>query len=56
MVRGLSVFQAWFKDFGDHYVLIGGTAAKITMAEEGLALLAMTGFCRPSLELKRVFA
>ncbi len=36
MVRGLSVFQAWFKDFEDQYVLIGGTAAKITMAEEGL--------------------
>jgi len=36
MVRGLSLFQEWFKDFGDHYVLIGGTAAKITMAEEGL--------------------
>ena len=36
MVRGLSVFQAWFKDFEAQYVLIGGTAAKITMAEEGL--------------------
>jgi hypothetical protein len=36
MVRGLSVFQDWFKDFEDQYVLIGGTAAKITMAQEGL--------------------
>lgn len=36
MVRGLSVFQTWFRGFEDQYVLIGGTAAKITMAEEGL--------------------
>jgi hypothetical protein len=36
MVKGLSVFQDWFKDFEDQYVLIGGTAAEITMAQEGL--------------------
>ena len=36
MVKGLSVFQDWFKDFEDQYVLVGGTAAKITMAQEGL--------------------
>ncbi len=36
MVRGLSIFQAWFKDFENQYVLIGGTAASITMTEAGL--------------------
>ena len=36
MVRGLAIFQAWFKGFEDHYVLIGGTAAVITMTEAGL--------------------
>lgn len=36
MVRGLAVFQDWFKDFEHQYVLIGGTAANITMTEEGL--------------------
>ena len=36
MVRGLAVFQEWFKDFENHYVLIGGTAASITMNEAGL--------------------
>ena len=36
MVRGLAVFQDWFKDFENHYVLIGGTAASITMIEAGL--------------------
>lgn len=35
MVRGLSIFQEWFKDYESHYVLIGGTAAKITMEEAG---------------------
>lgn len=35
MVKGLSIFQAWFKDFENHYVLIGGTAAKITLDEAG---------------------
>ena len=36
MVRGLAIFQAWFKDLEDQYVLIGGTAASITMTEAGL--------------------
>lgn len=36
MVRGLAIFQAWFKDFENEYVLIGGTAASITMTEAGL--------------------
>lgn len=31
MVRGLAIFQEWFKDFENQYILIGGTAAKITM-------------------------
>ncbi len=36
MVRGLAIFQEWFKDFANQYVLIGGTAASITMTEAGL--------------------
>lgn len=36
MVKGLEVFQAWFKDFENQYVLIGGTAATIAMTEAGL--------------------
>ncbi len=35
MVKGLASFQAWFKDFESHYVLIGGTAARITVNEAG---------------------
>ena len=37
MVKGLAVFQEWFSGFEEQYVLIGGTAASITMAEAGLA-------------------
>jgi hypothetical protein len=36
MVRGLAVFQAWFEDVKNQYVLIGGTAASITMNQAGL--------------------
>ena len=36
MVSGLAIFQEWFKDFENQYVLIGGTAASITMTEAGL--------------------
>lgn len=36
MVRGLAIFQEWFKDFESQYVLIGGTAALIAMTEAGL--------------------
>ena len=36
MVRGLAIFQEWFKDFENQYVMIGGTAASITMTEAGL--------------------
>ncbi len=37
MVRGLAIFQQWFQNFEDQYVLIGGTAASITMTEAGLS-------------------
>lgn len=37
MVKGLSIFQEWFKDFENQYVLIGGTAASISMTEAGLS-------------------
>jgi hypothetical protein len=36
VVRGLEIFQEWFEEFENQYVLIGGTAASITMAEAGL--------------------
>lgn len=36
MVKGLAIFQEWFKGLEDQYVLIGGTAATLTMAEAGL--------------------
>jgi hypothetical protein len=36
VVSGLAIFQEWFKDFENQYVLIGGTAASITMTEAGL--------------------
>lgn len=36
MVRGLDVFQRAFADWSDQYVLIGGTAAYITMRDEQL--------------------
>ena len=36
MVKGLDVFQNWFADHVDQYVLIGGTAASLTMEEAGL--------------------
>lgn len=37
MVKGLSIFQEWFKGFENQYVLIGGTAASISMTEAGLS-------------------
>ena len=40
MVRGQSIFQEWFKDFENQYVLIGGTAASITMNEAGVQFRA----------------
>lgn len=36
MVKGLSVFQDWFADYADQYVLIGGTAATLAMESAGL--------------------
>lgn len=36
MVRGLAIFEQWFQGFENQYVLIGGSAAVITMAEAGL--------------------
>ena len=36
MVRGLDIFTEWFKTFSDQYVLIGGTAAALTMQEFGV--------------------
>jgi hypothetical protein len=40
LVIGLDVFQDWFKDFSDHYVLIGGTAASITMGQADIEFRA----------------
>ena len=40
MVRGLDVFQSWFADYTDQYVLIGGTAASLTMEAARLAFRA----------------
>jgi len=36
MVRGLDIFSQWFKTCTDQYVLIGGTAASLTMQEFGM--------------------
>ena len=36
MVKGLDVFRAWFADYPDQYILIGGTAATLAMEEAGL--------------------
>lgn len=40
MVKGLDVFQGWFAEYANQYVLIGGTAATLTMEEAGLAFRA----------------
>lgn len=40
MVKGLKVFQHWFADYADQYLLIGGTAATLTMEEAGLEFRA----------------
>lgn len=40
MVRGLDRFREHFAGFSDRYVLIGGTAATVTMEEAGLAFRA----------------
>lgn len=40
MVRGLDIFQSHFADQHDHYVLIGGVACDLLMAEAGLEFRA----------------
>ena len=40
MVRGLDIFRQWFAPFANQYVLIGGTAASLTMEEAGLPFRA----------------
>lgn len=40
MVKGLDVFRAWFADYPDQYILIGGTAATLAMEEAGLEFRA----------------
>ena len=40
MVRGLDIFRQWFAAFANQYVLIGGTAASLTMEEAGLPFRA----------------
>jgi hypothetical protein len=40
MVKGLDVFRAWFVDYLDQYILIGGTAASLAMEEAGLEFRA----------------
>jgi len=40
MVKGLDVFQAWFANYPEQYILIGGTAATLAMDEAGLAFRA----------------
>jgi len=36
MVKGLSTFQDYFKDFSDHYVIIGGTACDMILEAAAL--------------------
>ena len=40
MVRGLNIFREHFAGLQDQYVLIGGTAATLAMAEAGLEFRA----------------
>lgn len=40
MVRGLGLFRDWFAPFADQYVLIGGTAATLTLEGAGLPFRA----------------
>ena len=40
MVRGLTIFQERFAAYADQYVLIGGTAASLTMEQAGLSFRA----------------
>lgn len=40
MVKGLELFRDWFAGFAEQYVLIGGTAASITMEDSALQFRA----------------
>lgn len=40
MVTGIESFKEWFREYKDHYVIIGGTACDILMAE------AKNKFCK----------
>ena len=37
MVKGLDIFRKHFREYADRYVLIGGTACDLAMAEAGMA-------------------
>jgi len=36
MVKGLDIFQKYFADFSDQYVLIGGAACDISFSENNI--------------------
>jgi hypothetical protein len=36
MVKGLVIFNAYFKEFPENYIIIGGTACDILIDEAGL--------------------
>lgn len=40
MVKGLELFRDWFAGFAEQYVLIGGTAASLTMEDSALQFRA----------------
>lgn len=40
MVKGLEIFREHFRNFADHYVLIGGAACDLAMTNAGLAFRA----------------
>ncbi len=40
MVKGIDIFRSHFAEFGEQYVLIGGTAATLAMADAGLEFRA----------------
>lgn len=43
MVRGLEIFRNHFAGYANQFILIGGTAATLTMAEAGLEFRATKG-------------
>jgi hypothetical protein len=40
VVKGLDIFRTWFAEYSRSYILIGGTAASLAMAEAGLEFRA----------------